>query len=104
MRRGEHIRIDLFLPNLPTVVRLALELIYRLAGALLMAFLTYQLSVLAYDSWYFGDRSAGLVGIPVWIAQAAMTLGSLLMVVRLAEEAVNLIRCGRAEPPGDHGG
>jgi TRAP-type C4-dicarboxylate transport system permease small subunit len=104
MRRGEHIRIDLFLPHLPAFLRLALEIGYRLVGALLMIFLTYQLSLLAYDSWYFGDRSAGLVGIPVWIAQAAMTVGSLLMVVRFSEEAVSLIRCGHAVPPGDSGG
>lgn len=101
MRRGEHIRIDLFLPHLPSVLRLALEIGYRLGGALLMAFLSYQLTLLAYDSWYFGDRSAGLVGIPVWIPQAAMTFGALLLMVRFCEEAYDLIRHGNRALPSD---
>lgn len=92
MRSGAQIRIDLFLGRMPFAVRFVLELAYRLVGAAVVAFLAYNLVWLSYDSWDFGDRSAGLVGIPVWIPQAAMVVGAVLLCVRFLEEAFILLR------------
>lgn len=86
MRSGEHIRITLVVESVHPRLRFIFELLYRVLGLAVLVFLTYQFSILAYDSWDFGDRSAGLVGIPVWIPQAAMTVGLALNVVRFIEE------------------
>lgn len=86
MRSGEHIRITLVVESVHPRLRFIFELLYRALGLAVLVFLTYQFSILAYDSWDFGDRSAGLVGIPVWIPQAAMTVGLALNVVRFIEE------------------
>ncbi len=91
MRAGEHIRITILLEALDLRLQLGLEFLYRLVGFAVLAFLTYRFYILTYDSWDFGDRSAGLVGIPIWIPQAAMTLGLALNVVRFAEEIVLLL-------------
>jgi TRAP-type C4-dicarboxylate transport system permease small subunit len=77
---------------MPFAARFVLELVYRLVGAAVVAFLAYNLVWLSYDSWDFGDRSAGLVGIPVWIPQAAMVVGAVLLCVRFLEEAFILLR------------
>ena len=86
MRAGEHIRITIVLEAVPAGLRFALELLYRLLGLAVLTYLAYRFAILSYDSWDFGDRSAGLVGIPVWIPQAAMTIGVILNVVRFLEE------------------
>lgn len=91
MRRGEHIRIDLLLPRLPLLAKRFLELSYRAAGAVVLSYLGYEMVIMTYDSWDFGDRSAGLIGIPIWIPQAAMTTGAFLLALRCAEEAVLLL-------------
>ncbi len=100
MRSGAQIRIDLFLSGMPFAVRFVLELAYRLVGAAVVAFLAFNLVWLSYDSWDFGDRSAGLIGIPVWIPQAAMVVGAVLLCARFLEEAFILLRDREIIPPG----
>lgn len=86
MRAGEQIRITLVLDKIGTRLRYVLEFAFRIAGAAVAFYMAWRLSILAYDSWDFGDRSAGLIGIPVWIPQAAMTVGIVLLGVRFLEE------------------
>jgi TRAP-type C4-dicarboxylate transport system permease small subunit len=92
MRSGAQIRINLFVDRMPFPARFTLEVGYRIVGAAVVAYLAYNLVILAYDSWDFGDRSAGLVGIPVWIPQVAMVVGTILLCVRFLEEAYVLLR------------
>lgn len=92
MRKGEQIRVDLLLTRLPFVPRLVAELGYRALGAVVTAYLSWELVFLTIDSWTFGDRSAGLVGIPIWIPQVAMTLGMMMLFLRFVEEGCLLLR------------
>jgi TRAP-type C4-dicarboxylate transport system permease small subunit len=92
MRSGAQIRIGLFVDRMPFPARFTLELAYRIVGAAVVAYLSYNLVFLAYDSWDFGDRSAGLIGIPVWIPQVAMVVGTILLSLRFLEEAYILLR------------
>ena len=94
MRAGEQIRITLILDTMGLKLRFVLELLFRLLGAAVAFYLAWRLYVLAYDSWDFGDRSAGLVGIPVWIPQAAMTVGIVLLGVRFLEELAVMVTKG----------
>lgn len=95
MRAGEQIRITLVIDTMGTRLRFVLELIFRLTGAAVAFYLAWRLAILAYDSWDFGDRSAGLVGIPVWIPQAAMTCGITLLGVRFLEELAIMVLKGK---------
>lgn len=94
MRAGEQIRITLILDTMALKLRFVLELLFRLLGAAVAFYLAWRLYILAYDSWDFGDRSAGLVGIPVWIPQAAMTVGIVLLGVRFLEELAVMVTKG----------
>ncbi|WP_108661364.1 TRAP transporter small permease [Acuticoccus kandeliae] len=94
MRAGEQIRITLLLDTMAGKLRWVLELLFRIGGAAVAFYLAYRLAILAYDSWDFGDRSAGLIGIPVWIPQVAMTIGIALLGVRFLEELVLMVTRG----------
>ncbi|ORE90900.1 DctQ (C4-dicarboxylate permease, small subunit) [Stappia sp. 22II-S9-Z10] len=94
MRSGEQIRITLVIDTMGKRLRFVLELLFRIVGAAVALYLAWRLAILAYDSWDFGDRSAGLIGIPVWIPQAAMTVGILLLGVRFLEELAIMVLKG----------
>ncbi|WP_420392303.1 TRAP transporter small permease [Acuticoccus sp.] len=91
MRAGEQIRITLVLDKLAERLRYVLEVAFRVTGAAVAFYIAWRLAILAYDSWDFGDRSAGLVGIPIWIPQSAMTVGIVLLAVRFLEELVRML-------------
>lgn len=98
LRANEHIRVMLIVERLPTRFVGIAEISYRVLGAGLAGFLSFHLLVLALESWEFGDRSAGLIGLPYWIFQAPMSFGLALLAVRFIEEIVIFIRSPQGLP------
>ena len=96
-RLGEHIRVTVLLERVNDRVRRTLEIVYRAAALPIVAMLTWYLAWLAYDSWDFGDRSAGMIGIPYWIPQAVMGFGALLLTIRFLDELVQIVQRGHLE-------
>ena len=92
LKRNEHIRVTLLLAVCGARVRRALEF-WSLAVALLLAALLAFYSVrLAWQSYAFHDISTGNDATPLWIPQLAMAIGSLILVVAFADEAVLELR------------
>jgi TRAP-type C4-dicarboxylate transport system permease small subunit len=94
-RADEHIRVTLLLEKAGPRLRRTLEILYRLVGIVLTAILTWYMAWLAYDSWDFGDKSAGMIGIPYWIPQSAMTIGAMLLLIRFVDELVLELTVGK---------
>lgn len=97
-RLGEHIRVTVLLERVSDRVHRVLEIIYHVVALPVIAMLTWYLAWLAYDSWDFGDRSAGMVGIPYWIPQSVMAFGALLLTVRFVDELFQIVLRGHLEP------
>ena len=100
-RRGEHIRVTLFLDRLPPGSKQALERVALGIGTLLAALFAFYSVRLAWQSWEFNDVSTGNDATPLWLPQLAMAAGTLVLLLALVDESVAHWRGRRRAPPGD---
>lgn len=91
---GEHVRVVLVIEQLGPRARFAMEVLAVVVSALTTGYLGYYVAQLAYESWLFDDRADGLLAIPLAIPQLAMAAGVLILLIRLLDELVVLIRTG----------
>lgn len=92
LRNGKYIRITLVLARLsPRNQRLA-EGWCLLFGLILVGAFAYYSVILVVQSYQFGDVSAGLLGIPLWMPQVVMAVGAVLLEIAFLEEAVRYVR------------
>ena len=92
LKRGEHIRVNLFLERFGPKVARALELWSHAAGTFFCAVLAVFSVRLAWQSWTFNDVSQGNDATPLWIPQIAMALGAIVLLVAMADDFVLHIR------------
>lgn len=86
LKRGEHIRVTLFLHHLKGSARRALELWALGAGTLLsLLFAVYSVK-LAWQSHTFNDISTSTDATPLWIPQLGMALGAVVMTIACLDE------------------
>jgi TRAP-type C4-dicarboxylate transport system permease small subunit len=88
LKRGEHIRVTLILEHLEGARRRAVELWALGAATILAAAFAYYSIRLAFQSWQFNDVSTANDATPLWIPQLAMAVGTLVLLVALADELV----------------
>jgi TRAP-type C4-dicarboxylate transport system permease small subunit len=86
LKRGAHIRVTMLLGALKPRARRVMEFWALFAGFAIALYAAWSLGTLAYFSWKFGDVSSGLLPIPYWIPQSAMTLGLVTLCVALLDE------------------
>jgi len=104
LKRGEHIRVNLFLERSGPKARHALELISHGMGAFFAGALAFYSVRLAWQSHAFNDISQGNDATPLWIPQIGMALGAAVLLVAMVDDLVRLIRhrpvpiAGGAEP------
>jgi len=91
---GEHIRVSIVIEHVGPRARWWMELWCLTVGAFLAGYFAYFTGQLAWESWLFGERSDGLVGVPYWIPESAMALGIGVFFIRLIDELVQLFRTG----------
>ncbi len=91
LRSGEHIRVTLLVQRLQGMRRRWVEVWCLAVAGGLSGFFAYYALALTVESYQFGDLSPGIVPIPLWIPQSAMTLGLFAVTVafvdRLVQEA-----------------
>ena len=87
-RRGEHIRVTLILEHVGAKARRGLELWSLAAGFVLAVLFAFYSARLVFVSWDFNDMSTGNDATPLWIPQLAMSFGSLVLVIALADALV----------------
>jgi TRAP-type C4-dicarboxylate transport system permease small subunit len=95
-KRGEHIRVMLFLERFGGRLRRPLDLWCHAAGIFLCAVLAFYSVRLAYQSWAFNDISQGNDATPLWIPQLSMGLGAIVLLVAVADDAFALLRGRRS--------
>lgn len=96
LRHGSHIRVTLVLAQLPMAARRVVELGCTALAAAISAYAAWYFGNLTYESWIFNDLSPGMVAVPIWIPQAAMLVGLVILTVALIDDFVCLLAHGRA--------
>ena len=91
-KRGEHIRVTLFLDRFGPTTHRVLQVWSHGAGLLLAALLAWFAARLAWQSLQFNDISQANDATPLWIPQLAMALGSLVFVIAMADSFMGVLR------------
>lgn len=88
LKRGEHIRVNLFLEHSGPRMNRALELWSHAVGTFFCGVLAVFSMRLAWQSWTFNDISQGNDATPLWIPQIAMAAGAIVLAVAMADDFV----------------
>ncbi len=92
LKRGEHIRVTLFLEHSPPRLRTTLERASLAIATVLAVLFAYYSARLAWQSYDFNDISTANDATPLWIPQIAMAAGTLLLAVALVDELLLELR------------
>jgi TRAP-type C4-dicarboxylate transport system permease small subunit len=92
LKRGEHIRVTLFLERFGPRVKRVLDLWCHLAGTFFCGVFAWYSVRLAWQSHAYNDISQGNDATPLWIPQIAMALGSAVLLVAMVDDLVLLVR------------
>src|SRR5262249_39652080 len=95
-------RIEFIQGRLTARGRQWLNLVFLLVSIAFLAGLTWYLGAFALDAWESGDVAPSVVQTPMWIPQAAMPLGTALLLVSLVKTAIASIRTLGAGSAGAH--
>lgn len=91
-RHNVHIRVTMITSRIDPRRRRYFE-IWSLAVSLVISvWFTFYCIGMAWDAYEFGDKSDGLLSIPLWIPQAMMLLGIGLLALSLIEELIKVLR------------
>ncbi len=102
LRQGGHIRVILLLENLPEKIRRLAE-IWSIGFCLAVClYFTWYTASLTHDSYIYHDLSSGMIAVPIWIPQAAMLAGLVLLCMSLLDDLVMILT--RKQPSYLHTG
>lgn len=101
LKRGEHIRVTLFVSRLKGGAKRALELWGLGASGALAGLAGFYATRLAWQSHSFNDISTGNDATPLWIPQLSMAIGTVILTIALIDEFVLEWRGLRVEKATD---
>lgn len=94
-RDDGHIRILAFANRFGPAARRAMLVLSTLATVIMFLLVIWYASILAFNQYSFGDRTAGL-GNPAWLYTAVMPVLCIAIIIRVIISAVG--RWRRGEP------
>jgi len=92
LRAGAHIRVLVVLDRLPRGARRAAEFWCLGAATAVSGYFAWYTISLVAESLEFNDLSPGIVPVPLWIPQAAMAVGLVLLTIAFVDDLVTLMR------------
>lgn len=95
LTRGGHIRVTLLIQVFSRTPRLAAELFSLAFGGGMSGFATYYMIRLNFDSYGYGDLSFGIIAIPIWIPQLAVSVGLAILTIAFADLIWQTLRAGK---------
>jgi TRAP-type C4-dicarboxylate transport system permease small subunit len=95
LKSGVHIRVTMLLNTLREDIRRYAEMMAFAGTAVAVAYMTWNLASFAWVSFQFNEVSIGVIRVPLCYPQAAMALGSAILLVALVDELVIIARRGR---------
>ena len=92
LRAGGHIRVTLLVGRLPEGARRITEIAVVLIALAMSAYATWYLVLLVAESLEYGDRSPGMVSVPLWVPQLPVAIGLAILTLALADELIGMLR------------
>jgi TRAP-type C4-dicarboxylate transport system permease small subunit len=92
LKRGEHIRVSLFLERFEGRLKRPLEIWCHLAGTFFCGLLAWYSVRLAWQSHEFNDVSQGNDATPMWIPQLAMAAGTIVLLIAMIDDLARVLR------------
>lgn len=93
LRSGGHIRVNLVVQRLSPRAVLFAEILTLATASAFVGYAVFFAGALVQESLHYGDVSNGIIPVPLWIPQSAMTFGlGLLLIALLHTLAEVLIR------------
>lgn len=106
-RQKSHIRVEILTLRTPPKLRAVMDLFAYTLGIAIYGLIFYETFKWSYHSYEIGEYVAGLVNIPKWPSQFAVTFGALLIslqfisdwLYRVADLVILLRQSPEAEAP-----
>jgi TRAP-type C4-dicarboxylate transport system permease small subunit len=98
LTRGGHIRVTLALNAAGPRIRQAADLFSLAVCGVISGAAVYYMASLNYQSFRFGDKSPGILAIPIWIAQIPLTLGLAVLTIAFADLFMRTLTSGQPLP------
>ncbi len=95
-RHGSHVRINLLTSKLPPASQRVVELLNCALGLAVVGFVAYNMTLFAIQSYNFHDVTPGLLAMPMWIPQAGVAFGVIVLALALLDE---LVWVAQGRPP-----
>ncbi len=92
MKRGAHIRVNLLIRGLTGRAKQAVELWCTGVASIAMGYFAYQAVLMVWDTYNFSEMTKGLIIMELWIPQAAMAAGLLVLAIAMADEFIRVLR------------
>lgn len=99
-RAGQHIRVEILIGRLGAGTRQRVELWCLFVAFCASSYATYYVGLLTYDAWRFGDKSTGMIPVPLWLPQSSLVLGLFVFALALADAYVQALRPKAPAVPG----
>lgn len=94
LREAGHVRVTILAKLMPNAVSRVLNIIVLIAAMGLAGFAAWHSWVQVLDSWAFDLTSFGMIPIPLWLPQGAMTLGLIIFAIAILDELVTALTGG----------
>jgi TRAP-type C4-dicarboxylate transport system permease small subunit len=91
LRCGAHIRVTSLIDRLGERARTAAEVWCAAAGAALSGYFTWYSGLLVAESVRYGDLSPGIVPVPLWIPQLAISVGLAVLTIAFVDRVVSML-------------
>jgi len=92
LRAGGHIRVTLLTNRFSKPVRRTLEGLVTIIALAMSSYATWYMILLVLESHEFGDRSPGMVSLPLWIPQLPVAIGLAVLSLALLDELIAILR------------
>ncbi|MES2817628.1 MAG: TRAP transporter small permease [Pseudomonadota bacterium] len=97
LQRGAHIRVSLLYKLFSARGNHVMEILSTLVGLVIALYLAWYCALFTLESYEFKEVSSGMLPIPMWLPQLAMSLGTVILVVALLDRLVSVARGQRFE-------
>lgn len=91
-RRGDLVRVGVFLDRLPERARRMAEIWALGFSTVAVAYMLWAVTRFVHDSWQFNEVAQGLLPIPIWIPQLSLVIGIAIFWVALVDELTSVLR------------
>jgi len=88
LREGGHIRVTLVTGLLGATPKRWVEMLVLITALGMVAYATVYMCLLVIESHEFGDRTSGMVSLPLWLVQSPVAVGLTVLSIALLDELI----------------